>query len=119
METDLNNLRDRAYKNACNHGFHNEEKIDAHWLMLVITEIAEAVQAHRNKKYADGNDDLPFQPMNKYIFNNGFWIVFKLPKLYYFSFGFDKKSKWFSAHTDVRTKYFRIVVFKFAFWLYR
>ena len=53
METDLKNLRDRAYKNACNHGFHDEEKSDAHWLMLVVTEIAEAVQAHRNKKYAD------------------------------------------------------------------
>jgi hypothetical protein len=29
METDLNKLRDRAYKNACEHGFHDEEKSDA------------------------------------------------------------------------------------------
>ncbi len=53
METDLNKLRDRAYKCACEHGFHDEEKSDEHWLMLVITEIAEAVQADRKSKHAD------------------------------------------------------------------
>ena len=52
METDLNKLRDRAYKNACEHGFHDEEKSDEHWLMLVITEISEAVNADRKNKHA-------------------------------------------------------------------
>ena len=28
METDLNKLRDRAYKIACEHGFHDEQKSD-------------------------------------------------------------------------------------------
>ena len=53
METDLNKLRDRVYKNACEHGFHDEEKSNAHWLMLVITEISEAVEADRKNKHAD------------------------------------------------------------------
>ena len=53
MKMDLNKLRDRAYKTACEHGFHEKEYSDAHWLMLVITEIAEAVQADRNNLHAD------------------------------------------------------------------
>lgn len=52
METDLNKLRDRAYQNACEHGFHDEEKSDAYWLMLVITEISEAAQADRKNMRA-------------------------------------------------------------------
>lgn len=43
----LNRLRDEAYATACNKGFHDEKHSDEHWLMLVITEIAEAVQADR------------------------------------------------------------------------
>lgn len=43
----LNKLRDRAYKCACAHGFHNEELSDEHFLMLIITELAEAVEADR------------------------------------------------------------------------
>ena len=76
METDLNKLRDRAYKNACEHGFHDEEKSDAHWLMLVITEIAEAVQADRKNKHADlkafiqRNEDSIRRTGNKEYFNH-------------------------------------------------
>ena len=44
---DLNELRDRAYKTACEHGFHEEELSDMHLLMLVITELSEAVEADR------------------------------------------------------------------------
>lgn len=44
---DLNKLRDRAYQCACAHGFHNEELSDEHFLMLIITELAEAVEADR------------------------------------------------------------------------
>lgn len=44
---DLNALRDRAYKIACDHGFHDKELSDKHLLMLVITELAEAVEADR------------------------------------------------------------------------
>ena len=49
---DLNELRDRAYNTACEHGFHEEELSDRHFLMLVITELYEAVEADRKGKYA-------------------------------------------------------------------
>ena len=44
---DLNALRDRAYKTACEHGFHDEELSDEHCLCLVISELMEAVEADR------------------------------------------------------------------------
>lgn len=47
----LNELRDRAYKIACEHGFHDEEHNNEHWLMLVITELAEAVEYDRKGLY--------------------------------------------------------------------
>lgn len=43
----LNRLRDEAYATACNKGFHDRKHSDEHYLMLVITEVAEAVQADR------------------------------------------------------------------------
>ena len=43
----LNELRDEAYSIAKANGWHEEEHSDEHCLMLVITEIAEAVQADR------------------------------------------------------------------------
>ena len=43
----LTELRDRAYRTACDKGFHDEQKPDAVYKMLIITEIAEAVQADR------------------------------------------------------------------------
>lgn len=43
----LNELRDRAYKCACAHGFHDKELSDEHSLMLVITALADAVEADR------------------------------------------------------------------------
>lgn len=49
---DLNKLRDEAYETAKAHGWHDEEYSDEHWLMLIITEIAEAVQADRKGRYA-------------------------------------------------------------------
>ncbi|WP_394287279.1 hypothetical protein [Bacteroides pyogenes] len=49
----LNELRDEAYRIACEHGFHEEEHRDEHWLMLVITEISEAVDADRKGRRAN------------------------------------------------------------------
>ena len=49
----LNELRDEAYSIAKANGWHEEEHNDSHWLMLIITEIAEAVQADRKDKHAD------------------------------------------------------------------
>lgn len=47
-----NVLRDRAYKIACDHGWHDEHLPDTHWVMMIITEMAEAVQADRHDKHA-------------------------------------------------------------------
>ena len=52
METDLNKLRDRAYKIAKEHEFHEKEQSDETYLMLIITEIAEAVNADRKGHHA-------------------------------------------------------------------
>ena len=43
----LNELRDSAYSIAKEHGWHDEEQSDETYLMLVITELAEAVNADR------------------------------------------------------------------------
>ena len=48
----LNKLRDKAYKTACEHGFHDREFSNEHYLMLVITELSEAVEADRKGKIA-------------------------------------------------------------------
>lgn len=49
----LNELRDEAYSIAKANGWHEEEHSDSHLLMLIITEIAEAVQADRMGKHTD------------------------------------------------------------------
>jgi len=49
----LNELRNRAYKTARDHGFHDEELSDAHSLCLVISELMEAVEADRNDSVAN------------------------------------------------------------------
>ena len=46
----LNELRDRAYKTDCDHGFHDEELSNEHCLCLVISELMEAVEADRKGK---------------------------------------------------------------------
>lgn len=49
----LNELRNRAYKTACEHGFHDKELSNEHLLCLVISELMEAVEADRKGRYAD------------------------------------------------------------------
>ena len=46
----LNELRDKAYMIACDHGFHDKELSNEHWLCLVISELMEAVEADRKGK---------------------------------------------------------------------
>lgn len=50
----LNTLRDRAYKTACEHGFHDQELSNEHYFCLVISELMEAVEADRKRKYFKG-----------------------------------------------------------------
>lgn len=72
----LTELRNRAYRTACDKGFHDEQKPDAVYKMLIITEIAEAVQADRmglrvHKSIKDRYKDFvidaeePFEPFYK------------------------------------------------------
>lgn len=49
---ELNALRDECYKIACEHGWHDEEHSERHFLCLVITELSEAVEADRNDRHA-------------------------------------------------------------------
>ena len=70
----LNALKERAYKTAVEHGFHEEEKSDAYWLGLVMSEMGEAINADRKGLHADtkGFEDglAKFPPMdcfNAYI----------------------------------------------------
>ena len=57
METiktiDLNRLRDEAFQNAVEHGWHDEYLSTDYFLCLVISELMEAVQAERKGKRAD------------------------------------------------------------------
>lgn len=50
-KVNFNALRDRAYKCACDHGFHDSELSNGHLLMLVITELSEAVEADRKGRF--------------------------------------------------------------------
>ena len=50
---ELNALKERAYKTAVAHGFHEEEKPDAYWLGLVMSEMGEAINADQRGLHAD------------------------------------------------------------------
>lgn len=49
----LNKLRDKAYKCAVAHGWHDENLSDEHFLCLVISELMEAVEAARKGMHAN------------------------------------------------------------------
>ena len=56
MELNIEKLQGwakRVHQNACAHGWHEEKKSDAHWLCMVITEVAEAVEADRKGQRAN------------------------------------------------------------------
>lgn len=43
----LNELRNIAYKTACEHGFHDKELSDEHYLCLIVGDLMKAVEAER------------------------------------------------------------------------
>ena len=51
--TYFNLLAKKAFENAKEKGFHEKPKTDAHWLMLVACELAEAVEADRMGRRSD------------------------------------------------------------------
>ena len=50
---DFEKLKQEAFETAKAHGWHDEELPDETYLMLIITEIAEAVQADRKDRHTD------------------------------------------------------------------
>ena len=50
---ELNALKDRAYKTAVEHGFHEDVKPDAFYLGLVMSEAGEAINADRKGRHAN------------------------------------------------------------------
>ncbi len=50
---ELNALKEKAYKWAVEHGFHEEEKPDAFYLGLVMSEMGEAINADRKGMHAN------------------------------------------------------------------
>ena len=53
LKESLNNWVVRAYDIACSHGFHDVGRSDAHWMMLVLSEIGEMVEADRKNRRAN------------------------------------------------------------------
>ena len=53
----LNELRDKAYKIADDHGFHNDPRDFATRLMLIVSELSEAMEADRKGQWR-GNPEL-------------------------------------------------------------
>ena len=49
----MTELRDQAYNDACAKGFHDEKHSYRHWMMLIICEVAEVIEADRRGKHAD------------------------------------------------------------------
>ena len=48
----LQKLAQKVHYNAIAHGWHDEKKSDEHWLCMIMTEVAEAVEADRKQKRA-------------------------------------------------------------------
>lgn len=51
-DINLNELRDRAYQCAVNHGWHEKHYPNVHFKMLVLSEIGEAINADRENRRA-------------------------------------------------------------------
>ena len=49
----INEMKECAYDIACKHGWYEQKRTDIHELMLVVSELGEAVNADRNGKYAN------------------------------------------------------------------
>lgn len=78
----LNELRDRAYKTACEHGFHDKELSNEHLLCLIISELMEAVEADRSNRHSNRKEydeiirDIPIGA-SLYEYNKWFRTAFE------------------------------------------
>lgn len=73
----LNELRDKAYKCAVVHGWHEENLSDEHFLCLVISELMEAVEADRKGMHAN-RDNFEYYMKQRKRDDGEFMYAFKL-----------------------------------------
>ncbi len=73
---ELNALKERAYKTAVEHGFHDDAKPDAYYLGLVMSEMGEAINADRKGLHAD-MESFEEHMANGYSFNDAFYLYIK------------------------------------------
>ncbi len=53
----IKKLQDKAFSNALKHGFHHKGQNIGELLMLIVSELAEALEADRNgKRFKGGNE---------------------------------------------------------------
>lgn len=67
----LTELSRSIHETATTHGWHEEKKSDAHWLCMVMTEIAEAVDAHRKGERARMDFFIKFTDVKD--ITDGYW----------------------------------------------
>lgn len=73
MNTELlNALKDRVHKTAMEHGFHEDEKSDAYWLGLVMSEMGEVINADMKEFYADTRGFVDYMNATKFYFCKAF-----------------------------------------------
>lgn len=73
----LNELKTEAFSIAKANGWHDIDYPDSHWLMLVITEISEAIEADRKGKHVDKKTASSFVTMMKEQGDELFKIMFE------------------------------------------
>ena len=49
----IKKLQDKAFSNALKHGFHHKDQNIGELLMLIVSELSEALEADRKNKHAD------------------------------------------------------------------
>lgn len=62
---DFNSLRDKAYKIAKDKGFHDENYSDEHYLVLVISELSESLEAYRKGNILQEKDSVYGDPKER------------------------------------------------------
>lgn len=68
----MNQLRDKVFQIACEHGWHEKEVSDDHCLMLVITALSKAVEADRKDRHLSDEDKQEYLKCQKEKFYNAF-----------------------------------------------
>lgn len=83
MKTNFNKLRDQAHDNAVVKGFWNAPAPSTeHFLMLIITELSEVVEADRKNRVLDKDKELEFQNYDSLYKGSKEWTSYGYINLY-------------------------------------